>query len=100
MAELHPVDIKVEKIAYDSFYMSRLDWVLRRADIRTLVVGGIVTNGGVESTVRGAHARGYDITVLEDGCAAFSEKAHDSAMASMGTVADTSACQAWIDSVA
>ena len=100
VAELQPVDIKVEKVAYDAFYMSRLDWVLRRADIRTLVVGGIVTNGGVESTVRGAHARGYDITVLEDGCAAFSEKAHDSAMASMGTVADTSACQAWIDSVA
>ena len=91
--ELQPVDMKVEKVAYDAFYMSRLDWVLRQANIRSLTIGGIVTNGGVESTARGAHARGYELTVLEDGCAAFSQEAHDAAIASMRTIASMSSCK-------
>ncbi len=99
VAELQPVDLKAEKIAYDAFYMSRLDWMLRQAGIRTLVFGGIVTNGGVESSVRGAHVRGYELVVLEDGCAAFSQPAHDSAIASMATVAEISACRAIIESL-
>ena len=47
----------VEKVAYSAFYMSRLEWVLRKAEITTLLVAGIVTNGGVASTVRDAHVR-------------------------------------------
>ena len=70
--ELGPSDVSVEKIAYSAFYMTRLEWVLRRCDIRRLLVAGIVTNGGVASTVRDAHVRDFDVTVLTDGCAAFS----------------------------
>ncbi len=83
---LQPVDLAVEKVAYDAFHMSRLDWVLRKAGIETLAVAGIVTNGGVESTVRGAHVRDYHTIVLEDGCAAFSSAAHEAAIASMRTM--------------
>ena len=36
-----------------------------------LIVAGIVTNGGVASTVRDAHVRDFETIVLEDGCAAF-----------------------------
>ena len=49
--ELSPADLSVEKVAYSAFYMSRLEWVLRQAGITHLVAGGIVTNGGVASTV-------------------------------------------------
>lgn len=77
---LHPIDIKVEKVAFSAFYMSRLEWVLRKAGITTLIVGGIVTNGGVASTVRDAHVRDVDTIVLEDGCAAFSEQVHTTAI--------------------
>ncbi len=52
--ELQPADFSVEKIAYSAFYMTRLEWVLRKAGIDTLLVCGIVTNGGVASTVRSA----------------------------------------------
>ncbi|MFQ3623050.1 MAG: cysteine hydrolase, partial [Acetobacteraceae bacterium] len=55
--ELAPVDLSVEKVAYSAFYMSRLEWVLRKAGIERLLVGGIVTNGGVASTVRDAAVR-------------------------------------------
>ncbi|MFX4222339.1 MAG: isochorismatase family protein [Thalassobaculum sp.] len=71
---LQPIDIKVEKVAFSAFYMSRLEWVLRKAGITSLIVGGIVTNGGVASTVRDAHVRDLDTVVLEDGCAAFSDQ--------------------------
>src|SRR3989442_10835801 len=54
---LKPADLMIEKVAYSAFYMSRMEFVLRRAGIDTLVFAGIVTNGGVASTVRDAHLR-------------------------------------------
>jgi ureidoacrylate peracid hydrolase len=78
--ELQPADFSVEKVAYSAFYMSRLEWVLRKANIRRLLVCGIVTNGGVASTVRDAHVRDFEVTVLSDGCAAFSAEVHQTAI--------------------
>jgi ureidoacrylate peracid hydrolase len=80
---LQPTDFAVEKVAYSAFYMSRLEWVLRKAGIQKLYVCGIVTNGGVASTVRDAHVRDFDITVLADGCAAFSRETHETALAAL-----------------
>jgi ureidoacrylate peracid hydrolase len=87
VSELAPSDFQIEKIAYSAFYMTRLDWVLRKAGIEKLIVGGIVTNGGVSSTARDAHARDIEIAVLEDGCAAFSRTAHVTAIAALRPVA-------------
>ncbi len=84
---LAPADVAVEKIAYSAFYMSRLEWVLRKCGIARLYVGGIVTNGGVASTVRDAHVREFDCTVLEDGCAAFAEDVHRAAIEALRPVA-------------
>ncbi|WP_284176735.1 isochorismatase family cysteine hydrolase [Rhabdaerophilum sp. SD176] len=84
---LQPVDIAVEKVAYSAFYMSRLEWVLRKTGISQLVVAGIVTNGGVASTVREAHVRDIDAIVLEDGCAAFSPETHRTAIEALRPVA-------------
>jgi len=90
--ELRPADLTVEKVAYSAFYMSRLEFVLRKAGIETLIVGGIVTNGGVASTVRDAHVRDFATIVLSDGCAAFTEAAHQAAMASLATISATATC--------
>jgi ureidoacrylate peracid hydrolase len=83
---LAPADISIEKVAYSAFYMTRLEWILRKCDIRKLIVCGIVTNGGVASTVRDAHVRDFDVTVLSDGCAAFSTEVHDTAIAALKPV--------------
>jgi ureidoacrylate peracid hydrolase len=94
---LGPADMAVEKIAYSAFYMSRLEWVLNRAGISRLIVSGIVTNGGVASTVRDAAVRDYQVTVLSDGCAAFDTRTHEVAIealrpvARIATVAETRA---------
>jgi ureidoacrylate peracid hydrolase len=85
--ELAPADCTVEKIAYSAFYMTRLEWILRKMEIETIYAGGIVTNGGVASTVRDAHVREFEITVLEDGCAAFSDTVHRAAIEGLRPVA-------------
>lgn len=85
--ELGPADLSVEKVAFSAFYQSRLKWVLGRAGIRRLWVAGIVTNGGVASTVRDAHVRDLDVTLLSDGCAAFDTATHDTAVAALRPVA-------------
>ncbi|KGE01975.1 MULTISPECIES: cysteine hydrolase [Rhizobium/Agrobacterium group] len=84
---LAPADLVVEKVAYSSFYMTRLEWVLKKCGIERLLVGGIVTNGGVASTVRDAHVRDFDTTVLSDGCAAFSQATHNVAIEALKPVA-------------
>ena len=86
------VDVSVCKVAYSAFFNTQLDWVLRRAGITTVAVCGIVTNGGVASTVRDAHMRDYQTWVLSDGCAAFRQSVHDTSLADMATVAQVLSC--------
>jgi ureidoacrylate peracid hydrolase len=83
---LQPVDVAVEKVAYSAFYMSRLEWVIRKLGINRLLVCGIVTNGGVTSTVRDAHVRDLETVVIEDGCAAFTPAVHETAIAALRSV--------------
>jgi nicotinamidase-related amidase len=85
--ELAPADLTVEKVAYSAFYMSRLEWVLRKAGIERLLVAGIVTNGGVASTLRDAAVRDFPCTLLSDGCAAFDPRTHEVAVEALKPVA-------------
>lgn len=93
---LQPADLVVEKVAYSAFYMTRLEWVLRKAGIDTLVVCGIVTNGGVASTVRDAHLRDFDTLLLADGCAAFTRKAHERSIDDLSGIAAAVSCEEMI----
>jgi nicotinamidase-related amidase len=94
--ELQPIDVEIEKLAYSAFYMTRLEWVIRKLGIEHLVVSGIVTNGGVASTVRDAHVRDIGVTVLEDGCAAFSQEVHETAIAALKPVARITTVAAYL----
>ena len=100
VAELQPlIDVSVCKVAYSAFFNTQLDWVLRHAGIDTVAVCGIVTNGGVASTVRDAHMREYHTIVLSDGCAAFKPEVHATALADMGTIAQVMRCEEFIQSL-
>ena len=90
------VDVAVCKVAYSAFFNTQLDWILRRAGINTVVVCGIVTNGGVASTVRDAHMRDYQTVVLSDGCATFTENAHQAALTDMSSVAQVMTCKQFL----
>jgi ureidoacrylate peracid hydrolase len=100
VAELQPfVDVSVCKVAYSAFFNTQLDWVLRHAGIDTVAVCGIVTTGGVASTVRDAHMREYHTIVLSDGCAAFKPEVHAAALADMGSVAQLMRCDEFVQSL-
>jgi len=92
LEELGPADFAVEKVAYSAFYMSRLEWVLRQAGIDTLVFCGIVTNGGVASTLRDAHVRGFRTVLLSDGSAAFRAETHAAAVADLSSISAVATC--------
>jgi ureidoacrylate peracid hydrolase len=100
VAELAPSDFEIEKVAYSAFYMTRLEWVLRKAGIEKLIVGGIVTNGGVSSTVRDAHVRDLEVTVLADGSASFDRTTHETAIAALRPVARVAAIAELMNEIA
>ncbi len=85
VAELdpQPSDLRVTKRNWGAFYGTELDVLLRRRGIGTVVLGGIATNFGVESTARQAWERGYAVVVAEDACATMSAALHEMAIKSI-----------------
>lgn len=71
-----PEDLRITKRQWGAFYGTDLDLQLRRRGITTIVLGGIATNLGVESTARAAHEHGYNVVIAEDVMATFSQDMH------------------------
>ena len=94
---LAPADYTIEKVAYSALYQTRLEYILRALDIDTLIIGGIVTNGGVASTVRDAHLRNLHTILLSDGCAAFKQEVHDATLLSLGSLCPNVTCAEMLD---
>ncbi len=69
-------DLVVTKRQWGAFYGTELDLELRRRGIRTILLGGIATNFGVESTARDAYERGYEQVFVEDAMAGMTAEAH------------------------
>jgi nicotinamidase-related amidase len=76
-------DIVITKHQWGAFYGTELDLQLRRRGIATLLLGGIATNFGVESTARDAYERGFQLVFVEDAMAALSAEAHQFAVATI-----------------
>lgn len=72
-----PGDVVVTKHQPNAFYGTDLEIHLRRRGIRTIVLGGISTNVGVESTARAAHERGFEQVLVEDAMAAREADLHE-----------------------
>jgi nicotinamidase-related amidase len=71
-----PGDAVVTKHQPNAFYGTDLEVHLRRRRVRTIVLGGISTNLGVEATARAAHERRYEQVFVEDAMAAREEDLH------------------------
>jgi nicotinamidase-related amidase len=70
-------DLKVTKRQWGAFYGTDLDLQLRRRGVTTVVIGGIATNMGVESTARAAHEHGCAVVLAEDAATTFSAEMHE-----------------------
>jgi nicotinamidase-related amidase len=81
--ERSPSDIVVLKRQWGAFYGTQLDLQLRRRGVRSIVLGGIATNFGVESTARDAWERNYQLYFAEDAMASMSAEMHAFSIASI-----------------
>jgi len=74
-------DIVLEgKRGLDAFASTNIDFILRSKGIQTIVLCGFLTNCCVESTMRSAYERGYEVITLSDVVAATSQAEHDNAI--------------------
>ena len=76
-----PGDIVITKRQWGAFYGTELDLQLRRRGIDTIILCGISTTMGVESTARDAFERGYQQVFVEDAMAARGPEEHQATVA-------------------
>lgn len=75
-AGMTSADLLVTKRHWSAFLATELERHLTERGIRTLVLGGIATNFGIESTARDAAGLGFDVVLVEDAMSSFSAEMH------------------------
>jgi len=74
-------DIVLEgKRGLDAFASTNLDFILRSKGVQTVALAGFLTNCCVESTMRSAYERGYEVVTLTDCVGATSMEEHANAI--------------------
>lgn len=81
--ELHrqPSDLLVTKRTWGAFIHTNLDATLRELGVSQVVVAGIATCAGVESTARQAYELGYNVTLAVDAMTDMNGDAHANSVA-------------------
>jgi nicotinamidase-related amidase len=74
--EEHPDDHRVTKLQWGAFHGKSLDHFLRRRGATQIVLTGIATSIGVESTARNAHDHGYHVALVVDAMTDMDPVAH------------------------
>jgi len=82
IAELgpQPDDIRVTKRTWGAFPHTDLEARLRQAGVTQIVLTGIATSIGVESTAREAYALGFNVTLATDAMTDMDEGAHENSV--------------------
>jgi nicotinamidase-related amidase len=75
-----PTDLEIVKRQWGAFYGTELDLQLRRRGLTTIVLCGIATEAGVESTARDAYERGYHLVFASDAMAGIHAESHANAV--------------------
>ncbi|WP_433632129.1 cysteine hydrolase family protein [Nocardia sp. CA-120079] len=75
-----PGDHTVVKRVWGAFHDPTLAGWLREREITQVVVTGIATSMGVESTARGAHEYGFNVTIATDAVTDLDQEDHDYAL--------------------
>jgi nicotinamidase-related amidase len=77
----HPSDLVILKRQWGAFYGTDLDLQLRRRKLTTIILCGIATEFGVESSARDAYERGYEQVFAEDAMTGLSAEGHANSIA-------------------
>jgi nicotinamidase-related amidase len=78
--DYQPGDIAILKRQWGAFYGTDLELQLRRRGLTTVILCGIATEFGVESTARDAHERGFEQIFAHDAMTARSADSHANAI--------------------
>jgi nicotinamidase-related amidase len=76
-------DLLVSKRHWGAFAGTELERELRSRGVETVVLAGIATNMGVESTLRQGTGLGFAFITVEDACSTFSQEMQDFAFSSI-----------------
>ncbi|WP_062228483.1 cysteine hydrolase family protein [Aureimonas frigidaquae] len=76
-------EIIIPKTASGIFNATNIEYVLRNLGVDYLVIMGVVTDQCVESAIRDAADRGFLVTMIEDGCAAYGDDNHRQSVEAM-----------------
>lgn len=90
--ELAPADYTIHKITDSAFHLTHLEWLLHQLGIETLVMGGLMTNESLASTLRDGQSRGFKTILLQDGCGSFSVNSHEAALRSLSFITEVTTC--------
>jgi nicotinamidase-related amidase len=75
-----PSDVVIAKKQWGAFYGTELELQLRRRGMDTIVLCGIATDFGVESTARFAYEYGFQQVFAEDAMSSMSAEQHNAAV--------------------
>jgi nicotinamidase-related amidase len=93
-----PDDIVVTKRTWGAFASTDLENQLRRRGVTQVVVSGVATGTGVESTARQAYEAGFNVTLAVDAMTDARPDAHDYSIANVfPRLGETGSTQAIID---
>ena len=79
--DAQPSDLHVTKRTWGAFAHTTLEAQLRAHGVTQVVVCGIATSAGVESTARAAHELGFNVTLPTDAMADRNAEAHEGSVA-------------------
>jgi nicotinamidase-related amidase len=93
-----PEDHRVTKRTWGAFTCTDLEQYLRGAGVTQLVIGGVATSIGVQSTARQAYGLGFNVTLAVDAMTDLHGDAHDNSVTRIfPRLGETGSCQEIID---
>jgi nicotinamidase-related amidase len=75
-----PGDILITKSTWGAFFKTNLDSELKTRGVTTIVLGGVATHIGVDSTARQAWDLGYELVIARDVTTSLGQEPHDATM--------------------
>ena len=85
--DVKSTDFIIEKPRVSAFYGTALEPVLRANSVEHLFLCGVSSSWAIQSAAREGHDRDYQITIIEDACAAASDEEHQRSMQLLSRIA-------------
>lgn len=78
--DAQPDDVRITKYCWGAFMGTDLESKLKSTGVTNIVLAGVATSIGVESTAREAHSLGFNVTLAVDAMTDLSDEAHASSV--------------------